>query len=623
MLVLAAVVLAGSTGLLAQQGVGLDGPTGPRTSIVIGQVLDGTTGRPVPEAIVRLSMPQFAPDSPSTPNGRVIADTDGRFFFADLPAGEYWIEARVDGYLTGAFGQRRPGGDGERLHLREGERRTDVTMRVWQYGVIAGRVLDEAGEPVVGVSVRALLKDVVAGRVQYGSEPYLVPTTLTDDRGMFRLARVPAGTYVVVVPSMHTTLPASVMSGDANALRTDLFWAGVQETTPFGNPRTQQVGDEVLMSLSAVAVPPAPSTDGRLSMYRTTFYPSATTASASTAISVAAGEERTDVVFTLRPTPSARVSGRLVTPDGTPPLRTAIKLTGDARANVTTRSLPSGAAEVGLDAALSVSDAGGGFSFLGVPPGEYVLTHGDNFLSRTAREGRPVYWFNQRLTVGGDDLQNLVVALRPALRVEGRIVARRAMSEPPRSEVPRGVVVFESATGAPDQFAVETQTEQFATVASAGRYIVRPTAFGGWFIESITLDGKDITERPFDLDGDATSFVITYTNQPSKVSGSVKDARGSAATDAMVLVFPADSQRWIDYGKSPRMLRAVDVTPAGTYTFDHLVAGEYFIVAIGTSQAEGWRDPEMLKTLSSRAERLSVGAGSPARTLDLTLRTLR
>ena len=31
--------------------------------------------------------------------------------------------------------------------------------------------------------------------------------------------------------------------------------------------------------------------------------------------------------------------------------------------------------------------------------------------------------------------------------------------------------------------------------------------------------GKDITERAFDLQDDATSLVVTYTNRPSRVSG--------------------------------------------------------------------------------------------------------
>ena len=69
----------------------------------------------------------------------------------------------------GRYGQRRAWGQSQLVSLAEGERLTDVKLRVWKYAVIAGTVVDEAGEPVVGVAVRALVKDVVAGRAQYGN----------------------------------------------------------------------------------------------------------------------------------------------------------------------------------------------------------------------------------------------------------------------------------------------------------------------------------------------------------------------------------------------------------------------------------------------------------------------
>ena len=67
-------------------------------------------------------------------------------------------------------------------------------------------------------------------------------------------------------------------------------------------------------------------------------------------------------------------------------------------------------------------------------------------------------------------------------------------------------------------------------------------------MHSVTLDGKDITDRVFDLQADTTSLVVTYTDRPSKVSGTVTDARGAASPTAVVLAFPVDPQRWSGYG---------------------------------------------------------------------------
>src|SRR5262245_52100809 len=235
-----------------------DAPPGPRTAMIVGQVVDAATGDPVGEAIVTLTMPKYF-ENPATPRGRVMTDAEGRFFYSDLPAGEYFLEAKKDGYAPGMYGQRRAWGQNQLVSLAEGERPTDIKLRMWKHGVIAGTVVDEAGEPVVGVTVRALIKDVFAGRTQFGNMQVigeLVPTTTTDDRGMFRLSQLMPGKYVVLVPSSQTTVPASFVEKPDAAIRSDLFFAGVAEMSLLGQPRTQQVGDHALLTLNRVLIPP-------------------------------------------------------------------------------------------------------------------------------------------------------------------------------------------------------------------------------------------------------------------------------------------------------------------------------------------------------------------------------
>ena len=267
-------------------------PPGSRTAMIVGQVVDATTGAPVSEAIVRLTMPKYAEDS-TTPKGRVMADGEGRFFFTDLHPGEYWLSATKDGYSIGTYGQRRAQGQNQLLTLAEGERLTDVTLKIWKHGVIAGTVIDEAGEPVIGVAVRALVKDVVAGRARYGNlQTYAEPLATTDDRGMFRLSELVPGAYVVFVPSTQATVPAAFLEAPDATLRSDLFFAGVPEVALLGQPRTLQVGDFALMTSNRVLVPPPLSPAGRMAVYPTTYFPAAATAGLATQIALAAGEER-------------------------------------------------------------------------------------------------------------------------------------------------------------------------------------------------------------------------------------------------------------------------------------------------------------------------------------------
>ena len=466
-------------------------PPGQRTGMIVGQVVDAGTGTPVGEAIVRLTMPEYAGDLPTTPKGRVMADGDGRFFFTDLPPGEYFVQATKEGYAPGTYGQRRAWGQSQLLSLAEGERPTNVTLRVWKYGVIAGTVVDEAGEPVVGVAVRALIKDVVAGRTRYGNmevNAELVPIATTDDRGMFRLAQLKPGTYVVVVPSTQTTVPAAFLGATDSTLRSELFFAGITEVTPLGQPRTQQVGDVALLTLNRVLIPPPPSPTGRMAVYPTTYFPAAATAGAATQITVEGGEERTDVTIAVRPVPAVRVSGRLVAPDGSAPPATTIRLIGAAMTDVITRGLVTGPDYVGLETVTGISDATGRFTLLGVPAGEYVLTHANAFLSRSMQQGQPAYWISQPVTVGADDLPDLIVPLRPALRVAGRMDFRAGSGPPP----PMAGITFETPFGEPGRFSVEAieRRDTFVLHRCRRRPVHRPALRDGRLVRARRHAGR-------------------------------------------------------------------------------------------------------------------------------------
>lgn len=602
--------------------------------MIVGQVVD-QDGRPVPEAIVTMTMPRFLQNldlrvgaDPAIPSGRVMADAEGRFFFTDLPPGEFYLNATKDGFAPSVFGERRPYGGAPRLALGEGERRTDVKIPVWKYAVIAGTVVDEAGEPVVGISVRALVKDVIGGATRFGNlqvNSTLVPNAVTDDRGMFRLPQLFAGTYVVVVPSQHSTVPAAMVAGTLpTGLRNELIMAGVQDVPLLGRPGTQQIGDFALATPNRVLIPPPPSPDGRMQTYRTTYFPSATTAAEATQVALGWGEERTDVTIALRPVPAVRVSGRLVAPDGSVPPPMTLRLASAALGDVVSVDGSIGPDYIGFDAAIGLSDATGRFALIGVPPGDYVLKHASRFLSRAVDQGRPAYWISQPISVGTDDLHDLAVDLRPALRVEGRVEVLGATGARPLPPlIARGSVTFETPFATSGQFFASGEDGAFWTVAAGGEYIARPVETNGWFVHSVKLGDKDITDRVFELREDTASLVVTYTDRPSKIAGTVKDARGAGSSTAVALAFPVDPRRWIGYGNSSRLLVEVPASGDGIYTFNHLPPGDYNVIAIEHADSEGWRDPATLKLLASHATKITVAAGDGAKTLDLAVKGIR
>jgi hypothetical protein len=301
-------------------------------------------------------------------------------------------------------------------------------------------------------------------------------------------------------------------------------------------------------------------------------------------------------------------------------------MAGAAMTDVITRGLASGPEHVGLDTVTGMSDATGRFTLLGVPAGEYVLTHATRFIARAIQQDIPAYWIDQRVTVGQDDIPDLVVQLRPALRVEGRMEFVGASGTQPSPKTAIVGLMFETPLGGLGQFAVETTrgaTVTFATVAAGGQYIIRPYESGGWFVQSVTAGGKDVTDRVIDLQADMTSIVVTYTDRPSKVTGTVTDERGTASPTAVVVAFPVDRQRWSGYGASPRTLKSAQTSRSGVYTVAHLPPGEYYVAALDAAESAGWQDPERLETLATFATKVTVAAGDPAKTLDLRVRAIR
>ena len=379
-------------------------------------------------------MPKFLETLPTTPKGRVMADGEGRYFFAELPAGDYFLQATKDGYASGTYGQRSAApGQGQLFTLSESERRTDVKLTVWKYAVIAGTVVDEAGEPVVGVGVEALVKGIVGGRTRYGdvSSGWCRPRSRTT-AAYFGSRRCCRGPIWCSCRPTQATIPVAVLdaAGQDAALRSELFYGGIMEVMPLGQPRVQQAGDFAMLTLNRVLIPPQPTAGGRMEVYRATYFPSAGTAAAATPITLQSGEERSDLTIALRP----------VRPRGSPdassrrtdqPRRSRPSaLVGESAADVLDPERPSGSGLpiAGFETASGMSDARGRFMLLGVPPGEYVLKQANPFLSSGVRQGRPAYWISQRITVGTNDLDDLVVQLRPGLRVEGRTELKGASS---------------------------------------------------------------------------------------------------------------------------------------------------------------------------------------------------
>jgi protocatechuate 3,4-dioxygenase beta subunit len=150
-----------------------DSPASPAR--ITGRVVDGVTGRPMKMVTVRLI---------SEAGGRSgQTDEAGVFDFTGLSAGRYNVRVQKAGYVSLAYGQRRPLLPGTPLQLDAGQHIKGIEFRMPRGSVVSGTISDELGEPMPGITVRLL-------RYQYDQGVReLVPagSGQTDDRGIYRI----------------------------------------------------------------------------------------------------------------------------------------------------------------------------------------------------------------------------------------------------------------------------------------------------------------------------------------------------------------------------------------------------------------------------------------------------
>jgi hypothetical protein len=403
---------------------------------------------------------------------------------------------------------------------------------------------------------------------------------------------------------------------------------------------------------------PPPPVNGRAFAYPMAFSGGRSLAQA-TSIVVDTGSDRTGVDVRLDPVPVSHVSGVVQGPP-------------DAIAGVSLRLLAEGAEDLGIggEVGTSLVAPDGSFVFANVPLGTYTIeapvavnqyTVGEGPLSmfygaqlpRTpgwtgiSTMGGPVtaapdsvgfsatalrdkkYWGRTTITVTDADVANVVVTLRPAGSIRGRLVgeADPAQPEPP---TPPQYVDLEAATGSAWEGSPKSVYNRTAPPGEfiidgvlPGLYLFR-TGDRTWTIKSVIVGGRDYTYTPLDTstNQDVSGVVITFTNAMPSLTGTARDASGAPAARAAVIVFPAESGQWSNFGLSPVRISSVHTSNAGGFQFRSIPAGDYDVVAVPEAQASAWQEPGFLERANAVATRVTIAWGQK-KTIDVRVTEIR
>ena len=194
------LLLALVPGLKAQQA----GQSEPATLRISGKVVDSLSGAPLTRCSV-----EIAPTDDRGASRSVETGSDGLFAFDGLAEGKYRLSASKRGYLTQAYEQH----DNFSTAIVVGPelQSEGLIFKVVPQAIITGVITDERGDPVRQAEVR-LFKDEDRAGIRSTVQRQ---TAMTDDRGVYELARIDPGNYYVAV-SGHPWYAQAASHGQPN-----------------------------------------------------------------------------------------------------------------------------------------------------------------------------------------------------------------------------------------------------------------------------------------------------------------------------------------------------------------------------------------------------------------------
>jgi hypothetical protein len=438
---------------------------------IAGSVVTLAGGEPLGKTKITLRSVTDGTHSIST-----ITDSGGHFELKLLDPGGYKLRVSRVGFVTYEYGQRKPGGPGATLTLRSGQEINDLVFRLIPAGVIAGRILDEDGEPLPSVEVSALREVYSEGKRRLSS----IATVDTNDLGEYRLFGLPPGRYLVSALSLQ--------------------W------NRFGD-NSGEPGDPV---------------DASSQGYARMYYPGTPDAGKANTIVVASGAEIPSIEMLMRQFPVYRIRGHIFN-----------QITHRPGVGTSVLLVPKTAGhdwEFGNQQA-TIEKADGSFEITEILPGSYVL------ISCWFDEGR-VYATSTAVEVGNADVEGIGVAISAGTNIKGRVIwdGRPALEKDELTVTPTP----EDAPFIAPGTRVSQDNSFTLKEVGDGRYNVDVSGQSkDCYIKDVAYEGSSVLENGFTVTrGSPAVLEITISSHGARVQGTVSGQDGLPAPGVWVVLVP-------------------------------------------------------------------------------------
>ncbi|MGC4052000.1 MAG: carboxypeptidase-like regulatory domain-containing protein [Paludibaculum sp.] len=521
-----------------------------RPASVEGVVVNDLTKEPLRRVEVSIIMARPGTQMSPGQGHATVTDAEGKFRVQDLEAGRYLVSIRRQGFVPT---RGSSSGSAANIQVTAGQELKGLRYSLVPQAVIAGKVLDDEGEPAQGVQVMALTQRRGRGKTIW------MPTGQsgeTNDKGEYRLANIQTGTYIVMAQISRQV---------------------AQESGTAQKPATNVVS---------------------------TFYPGVTESGQATVVEATAGTELTGLDISLKRVPVFRVRGKVLTPEGQPA----------KNFNASVGSKDGGF--FGATGHMTQIRDDGGFEITGVPNGNWLVMVTSGRGGGGGGGGVAPPGQQQRATVPIDvsnqDVEGLELRFSPPFSLQGSVVieATTEQQKPDLSTfsvslAPGANTIMMGGRGA----RVQPDGTFTVPVNSAGSYYI--TAFSGsaagLYLASIKVGNEDYLYKEMNLGGSAAGPIkVVFRGDGGKITGTVdlpeeKKGQGSG----MAVLIPADAE--LRNATMGRSVRQVDQN--GAFQFDSVRPGEYYVVATTGSDYGVVQDIDQSKDFESKATKVKVAAG--------------
>ena len=446
---------------------------------VEGMVSNASTGEALGKAKITLRRMDLQGPARNSYGG--TSDTTGKFTITGVEPGRYRLAASRTGFVDVDYGARDYLQSGTPFTLDPRQHMGNVQLRMTPHGVITGRVVDEDGEPMQGVSVQAVRLRYMQGRrqlMQYGSAS-------TNDIGEYRIYGLPPGRYFVAAA------PRRAYMFDRGGMR----------------PAARQPEEE----------------------YVTTYYAGTTDPAAAAPSELGPGAQLTGIDLKMTRRRTVRVRGHITDASGATP--------GRQRLMVSLQ--PHGLSGPGGNH-MAAASANGDFEISGVGPGSYTLLAALNGRGQSLTAKMPVEVGNADVENVAITIHP-PITLSGHLRVDGQTDASLDAIRVNLRRVEQGGPGFTNVPPAK----LEPDGSFSLPNISPDQYRLTLSGLpAGFYVKALRIGDRDALTAGLDLtNGAAAALDIVLSPNAGVAGGLVQNEQQQPAAGVTVVAIPQETGR--------------------------------------------------------------------------------